>query len=265
MSKSLLKELLPPVIIRYITGLFYGWYGNYKDWETAGSKCSGYESAEILNKIRESALMVKNGYAAFEKDSVVFNEKYYNHPVLSGLLWIASKNNNKLNVLDFGGSLGSSYFQNRFYFDHLEEFNWNIVEQPSFVEEGRKYFSDEKLKFYYTIDDCLNENKIDIILLSSVLPYLEKPYELLESVKKTGIKYILPDKMPLIKGADRITIQKVNPRIYKATYPCWFFNSAKFLDFMKQDYDLVYEFDNPDRSNIPCEFKGFLFQFKENK
>lgn len=262
--REIIKELLPPVILRKITGYFYGWRGNYPDWEIARKKCSGYNSAKILEKVSESALKVKNGLAAFERDSVLFNEIEYNYPVVTALLWIASRNQGKLRVLDFGGSLGSMYYQHRFLFESMADVRWCIVEQPAFVEEGNRSFADETLKFYYSIEECLKENSIDVILLSSVLPYIEKPYYLLGTIKTKKFRYILFNKMHLIDKPDRITIQRVNPRIYKASYPCWFLNKQRFLAFMLKEYELIFGFDNSDSVNLRSEIKGFLFKIREN-
>jgi putative methyltransferase (TIGR04325 family) len=138
------------------------------------------------------------------------------------------------------------------------------VEQSNFVKVGQDIFSDEKLNFYYTIDECEKENKIHVILLSSVLQYIDKPYELLEMIKDKKFKYILFDKTPFVKGNDRITIQDVNPAIYKASYPCWFFNKLKFLNSMESQYDLITEFTTHVWTNIGSEFTGFLFKLKDN-
>lgn len=135
--KELVKDILPPFLLRFITGLFYGWHGNYSDWKTASEKCSGYDSAIILEKVKESTLKVKEGIAPYERDSVIFSEIQYSYPLLSGLVWIAGENKGKLNVLDFGGSLGSSYYQNKLFLDTLTEVKWCIVEQPGFVETGK--------------------------------------------------------------------------------------------------------------------------------
>ena len=260
MLKKVIKDFLPPVFSRFILGLFYGWYGNYSSWDIAAKKCSGYDSQLIIDKVKESSLKVKMGIAQYERDSVIFNKVQYNFPILASLLWVASGNNGKLSVLDFGGSLGSSYYQNKFFFNSSAEIKWCIVEQPHFVKVGLESFSDEKLKFFNSIDECLNENHIQIILLSSVIPYIEKPYELLEIIKSKKIDYILFDKTPLIKGKDRITIQKVNPVIYNASYPSWFFNKGKFMNFMKPEYDLILEFNSYITANVRSEFKGFLFK-----
>jgi putative methyltransferase (TIGR04325 family) len=262
-SKKIIKNSLPPFLSRFITGLFYGWYGNYSTWSHARSKCSGYDYQEILDKVKESTLKVKKGLVAYERDSVNFSEIQYSFPLLSGLMWIAACNDGKLNVLDFGGSLGSSYYQNRLFLESLPEVEWAIVEQADFVKVGHEFFSDEKVKFYYAIDECLAVRQINVILLSSVLQYLEDPYRWLDMIKRKRLKYIIFDRTSFVNGKDRITIQIVNPAVYKASYPCWFFNKEKFLKFMETDYDLMMEFDTPDRANIKSDFKGFLFRLKD--
>ena len=68
---------------------------------------------DILDKVLAATLKVKQGQAVFERDSVLFDEIEYSWPLLAGLMWAAASNGGKLNVLDFGGALGSSYYQNR--------------------------------------------------------------------------------------------------------------------------------------------------------
>jgi len=177
-------------------------------------------------------------------------------------LWIAAQNKGVLNVLGFGGALGSTYFQNKKFIQNLISVKWCIVEQPNFVKTGKQCFEDDNLKFYYSIDECLNDEKVDVILLSSVLQYIEKPYELLDKIKSTHMNYILFDRTPFVNIEDRITIQKVHPKIYKAKYPCWFFNKQKFLSYFEDDYELIHQFNALDHANIKSEFKGFLFKLK---
>ncbi len=262
MNRDLLKDFLPPILLRQLSGLSYGWRGNYTSWELAKKNCSGYNSFTIIEKVKEAAIKVRNGKALFERDSVIFEKAEYNFQLIATLMWITSRNNGELNVLDFGGSLGSSYFQNRNFLTHLRNFKWNIIEQERFVEAGLKEFSDETLNFHYTIDECLKTNTPDVIILSSVLPYLENPYEILDSIISRKFRFIFFDKMPFVNGPDRITVQKVNPSIYRASYPCWFFNEFKFIAKMERDYTMVFSFNNQDRANIRSVFKGFLFELK---
>jgi putative methyltransferase (TIGR04325 family) len=258
----LLKRLLPQSFLRALTGLFYGWHGNLPSWEDACNRCSGYNDPLILEKVKIAALKVRDGQAAYERDSVTYSEVQYSYPLLSGLMWIAARNNGRLNVLDYGGSLGSSYYQNKKLLDSVREVEWCVVEQPGFVELGVKYFTTDCLKFFNNIDECFKSVKIDVVLLSSVLQYLKDPYLVLEHIKSEKVNHIIIDRTPFIRGDDRITIQKVHPSIYHATYPCWFFNKIKFLSFLRKEYELILEFDALDKANIPSEFKGFIFQIK---
>ena len=245
--KKKIKKVLPSRIISFFAGLRYGWYGDFSSWNEAAIRSTGYDSQIILEKVKYSLLMVRDGLAPYERDSVIFSEVQYSFPLLSGLMWIAAQNSGKLNVLDYGGSLGSSYFQNKRFLDSLSDVHWCIVEQPNFVQAGLDDFSSDRIHFFYSIDECLKSYKIDVVLFSSVLQYLEDPYELLEEIKSGDFDYVIIDRTPFVKGEDRITIQKVSPIIYKAKYPCWFFNKTKFLNFMNQSYELILEFDALDR------------------
>lgn len=269
MMKDILRDLIPPIFLKVYRrlGLRYGFFGNYRSWEDAKKASGGYDSDIILNKVKEALLKVKRGEAVYERDSVLFDKIQYSWPLLAGLLWIASQKGNKLNLVDFGGSLGSTYYQNRKFLTHLSELQWNIVEQNRFVECGRLYFQDEHLKFYYSLEDCFNEQQPEVILFSSVIQYLENPYDLLEDVKNKGFKYIIFDRTSFLEhGEDRITVQKVPAKIYASSYPAWFFNKEKFLNFFCRDYELIAEFDalagTIDLGDILAIDKGFIFRKK---
>lgn len=264
-SKALIKQLIPPIFIKYITGIFYGWTGDFASWKEARDKSTGYDSDIILNKVKHALLKVKNGEAAYERDSVIFDKIQYSFPLLSALSLIALKNNGKLNVLDFGGSLGSSYYQNKNKFESLEQFNWCVVEQSHFVEEGKKNFANNNLHFFYDIKSCLDTYKIDVLLLSSVLQYLEKPYVFLDDIFTKNFEYIIIDRAPLLENNDdRITIQTVPKNIYEAKYPCWILNEKKLMDYILKHYDLEFEHQSEETININgASFKSFFFKRKQ--
>lgn len=263
--RQVIKKITPPIFLdifrRGITK--YGFFGNFSTWEDAVNASTGYNSDEIIRKVKESLLKVKSGEAVYERDSVLFDKIHYSWPLLTGLLWIASQKANRLNILDFGGSLGSSYFQNRKFLIHLKELSWNIVEQEKMVKCGKKYFENEHLNFYYNLVDCIKEQKPNAILLSSVIQYIEKPYDLLKKIINYGLEFIIIDRTAFIKGdKGRLTVQKVSPKIYKASYPAWFFSETKFLKYFEGRYELVEEFDalGNDMANIPSRYKGFIFR-----
>jgi len=269
--KRVVKSLLPPLLAGAYNMLFKrkgnepvsGFFGDYPSWESAVKDSSGYDSDVILEKVRNAVLKVKNGEAAYERDSVTFDKSEYSWPLVSCLLRIAAREGGKLGLIDFGGSLGSTYFQNVGFLRDLAELKWNVVEQKKFVECGREMFENDHLRFFYDIDESLRKSASDVILLSSVIQYVEAPYSLLDEIKKKRFKYILFDRTPFFLDApDRILVQRVSPSIYEASYPTWIFNYEKFMDFFAGDYELITDFDGADRINVECKFKGFLFRKK---
>jgi len=261
--KELISPFLPPILIwARQEGNFKG---DYSDWSAASSSSTGYDSDGIVQKVLEAAMKVKTGQAAYERDSVLFDRIEYSWPLLAALLWIASRSENLLNILDFGGGLGSSYRQNRKFLAHLRV-RWNIVEQKKFADCGKKFFRDEPLAFYDSLDECVAAARPASILLSSVLPYLERPYDLLGEIDRHRFKYVIIDKTPFLdRGGDRLTVQHVPPSIYAASYPCWIFNESKFLDRMKMSYELIERFDAYAGTVVrlgdaSARFKGFIFE-----
>lgn len=259
--KKILKPLIPENLRRLLSGIHYGWHGDYKSWQDALSVSSGYDTSDILEKVKHSAIVVRDGGAAFERDSVLFDKVQYSYELLSMIMWVAAKKGGKLNIMDFGGSLGSTFFQNRVFFESLEDVNWCVVEQPGFVNTGKKHFETNRLHFFYSIEECASAYNIDIALFSSVLQYVEYPFEILKKVADQRIEYILIDRTPFFDKPDRITIQRVPPSIYKAAYPCWFFNKQEFLGRITR-YKMLNEFRALDRANIKSEFLGMLFMIK---
>ncbi len=262
--KTLLKEFIPTRLLRLGRGNCFN--GDYRTWQEAAAASGGYDADRILARVRDAMLKVKSGEAAYERDSVLFDEVQYSWPLLSALLWIASRGGNRLRLVDFGGSLGSSYFQNRGFLDHLEAVRWNIVEQPAFVECGNRLFADGVLSFHASLEDCLRLHPCDTILLSSVLPYLERPHQLLDRVLELGFEYIIIDRTPLLMWGewDRLTVQRVPSHIYRASYPAWFFNRSRLLGHFAGRYKRIAEFDSlAGTIRVGGTFaseKGFLFK-----
>lgn len=240
----------------------YGFSGDYKSWEDVEKLCDGYSASNILEKTLKATLKVKNGEAVFERDSVIFDEIQYSQGLLSSLLKAGMESKNELRVLDFGGSLGSHYFQNKEALKPIVIKNWKVVEQAHYVKIGNEKIADGVLNFTDSIEKVENSN---ILILSSVLQYLPNPYDWLEKFINKGIEYIIVDRTSFSKeGKDRLTLQKVSPEIYDAQYPAWFFEEAKFLSYFEDKYNLITDFDDTIDTvkEIPSYFKGFFFKLK---
>ncbi len=242
------------------------WSGNFTSWLDAKQNCTGYENNNILERCKSSLLKVKNGEAVYERDSVLFDKVQYSWPLLTCLQSVASENNNCLHVIDFGGSLGSSYFQNRHFLKNISSLKWIIVEQPHFVDCGKENFQNEHLSFEHTIDEALKKNDVHCLVLSSVLQYLPDPVFWIEKFCSYNFKNILIDRTGFTSGNESVlTVQKVPETIYSASYPCWFFNESKFLSLFENTYKLISEFDDCftnriENNNSSYYWKGFFLK-----
>lgn len=256
------KQWLPPILIEYLKPIMrHGIYfsGRHADWDSASKSASGYDAGLILEKVKRATLEVKDGEALFERDSVLFNKAQHSFPVLAGLLRAAAENNGRLSVLDFGGSLGSSYFQCRNFLSVLSSLNWNVVEQPHFVQCGRECIESGPLKFFFSIDEALSENKPDVVLLSSVLQYLPEPYLILSELMQGKTNYLIIDRTPFSEAVnDAITVQHVPPSIYPASYPCRIFSKQAVIAQLSSQYEIVAEFESNDGSAMA---NGLRFAF----
>lgn len=213
------------------------WIGNFDTWEQARQYCTGYDSKQILDKCKSGLIKVRNGEAVYERDSVVFERMEYNWPLLACLAKTAIAQGGYLSVLDFGGSLGSTYFQNREFLCDLDTLKWSVVEQEHFVVCGRENFENQNLKFYYKPEDCIAEQKPNVLLLSSVLQYLEDPYSWLERFVGLGIHTIIIDRSAFIPG-DKDTLSVQDVPLYNARLAHWFFSEKKFLKVFLNNYEV---------------------------
>jgi putative methyltransferase (TIGR04325 family) len=266
--KIIVENWFPPILLRWYRLYMspYGFFGSYDSWEAVLQKTTGYNSDAILNKVKDAMLQVKEGRAIYERDSVLFDKIQYSWPLLAGLLRIAALNKNRLSVLDFGGALGGSYYQNKVFLSEIGELRWSVVDQHAFVRCGKDYFTTKNLKFYLDIETCRRYEKPNVIILSGVLQYLKQPYLFIDSILEEKFEHIIIDRTSfLLTDDDRLTVQKVSPKIYKASYPAWFFRIDKFKKMFRNEYNLLLEFDALGRSNISkSAFKGFIFSRKKS-
>lgn len=241
--KSFAKEWLPPVVqrtIRTLRGEGIRFEGEFASWEDAAARSTGYEATNILSKVLDATLKVKSGEAAFERDSILFDEVEYSWPVTAGLMWVAACCGGRLNVLDFGGALGSSYFQNKNLLDALSDVRWNIVEQSHYVQSGMIHIQDDRLRFYESIEQCLKYNKPNIILFSSVLQYLPNPYSILKEISKCGAFALIIDRTPFANHTKgMLVIQQVPEKIYSASYPMWIFPWSQFIQQIEDKWEMI--------------------------
>lgn len=185
-------------------------------------------------------------------------------------LYYIALNTEKMNICDFGGSLGSTYFRYKNILP-MSKITWNIVEQKHYVEYGMKNVPE--IDFHYSLEDCFEKKQdINTVLLLSVLPYLDEPYGMLDRVYRLSPRFVVLDETVFNwdnKEEEHIVLQHVPASIYEATYPSHIFNKVKMIKYFNDaGYKKVFEWKYPGGS-IPVRTKfgfkktidkGFLFE-----
>lgn len=242
--------------------------GNYTTMKEASEFCKGYATEEIFDKVKQAAIAVKNGDACYERDSCLFYDHAINYNLMMYLYRMAYKNRMPIELLDWGGSLGSTYFQ------HKEIINkdklvkcWTVVEQPHFVDFGKKNLEDNILKFKYTdnIDEIVNETNFQCILFSAVLHYLDDYRTIIKKVCNYNAENIILERTPVCKK-DMICIEQVKEPIYSATYPMQIFSEERLKSlFAEEGYYVVDEWKSLVDGKIfvnneEVMFKSYVFE-----
>ena len=183
---------------------------------------------------------VRQGEAAFERDGVAFQREEYDYGVVCALLYIAA-HEGRLNMLDFGGSLGSTYFQNRKLLTGLP-LEWHVVEQKIFVRYGKKNVPE--VEFHEKAEECIGKG-INCVLISSSLQYVDEPYRYLDTLLSMQAKYLILARMPFgFEKRNRIVLEYVPESIYKAVYPAWLLDGKQVLDEIGQCYMPIFPLPN---------------------
>ena len=261
-----LVDLMPPALARSVYALRSNsihFEGPFESWEAASAISTGYDDDDILLRVLEATLKVKRGEAAFERDSVLFDDIDYRWPVAAGLMWAAARCNGRLDVLDFGGSLGTVYFQHARLLSALADVRWNIVEQPHFARAGQAELQDDQLRFYNSIGECLKESSPNVVLISGVLQSLADPEPVIAELRAAGAPVVIVDKTFVNTSTHhRIYVQHVPARIYHASYPIRSLSESALIANFSPTYRLECAFDSADAPplvQIGSQFKGFLF------
>jgi putative methyltransferase (TIGR04325 family) len=269
--KHCLKGWLPPALAdayKKQARLGVHFRGEFPDWQTAAAHAEGYDSTQILERVRSATRKVVSGEAAGERDSVLFDQTPYPFPVIALLLRAAMENGGRLSVLDFGGALGSSYHQCKDFLKEVSPLQWSIVEQAHYVRAGKFEFESESLRFYETVGAASQAFPPQAVLASGVLQYMPDPVGVQKSFVSTKAEYIVIDRTPFaLDGRQVISTQSVPSSISASSYPLRLFNEDQLKAPLLPHYDEIASFPAVDGTlgygGLKAVFKGFIFKKKK--
>jgi putative methyltransferase (TIGR04325 family) len=266
--RARVRRSLPPALtdaLQSAVGRHSTFRGPFATWDLAKAQAQGYETSRILKTVAAATEKVVSGAARYERDGVVFDRIDYSYPVLAALLKAACMSKGTLRVLDFGGSLGSSYRECRPFLDGaVDRLDWRIVEQGHYVEYGSKRLRTEELSFHESVADAVGGQQTDVVLLSSVLHYLSSPIDCLNDMATLGPSFIVVDRTIVnASGTSQAYVQVPPKSIYEGSYPVWSLAENSLIEPIMGRYRLLADFPSlsfPGLGKIDAEFKGYIFE-----
>jgi putative methyltransferase (TIGR04325 family) len=262
------REWLPPVLRRLgnrLLGAEQIYHGPYPDWASARADADGYDRPDILERVRGATEDVLRGEAAYEQDGMTFAEAATPGPALAALL-MAAAIDGRLSVLDLGGALASHYLRWRPWLVPLPSLQWQVVEQPHFVEAGRMLFagSNHPLHFHERVDGGVGANAV---LASSVLQYLPDPMAMLASLVETGARVLVVDRTPFSRDdGEHFLVQQVPRRIYPARYPLRSLSRPRVEALLSGRYRKLLDYATSDAAigtGTGADFRGMVWLRKD--
>lgn len=221
--------------------------GDYDNWNNAYNECDGYEDENIINTVTSAIQKVLNGDAVWERDGFLFHEEKYIYHICAVILKCAlQKQNEGVRILDIGGSLGSTYFQNRKYLTDVKKLEYVVAEQEHFADYGYKNLQDTVLKFIKSTDNWVDFGKFDIVLMSASLQYISDYKQIIAKIMEIRPHYIILDRI-MVSDRMRICRETVPENIYKGSYPIRIFSENEISHFFGTDYIMV----EKDISSVP--------------
>jgi putative methyltransferase (TIGR04325 family) len=256
--RAVVRDLLPPALLRMVAARALSWRGDYADWDDAARQAAGYACPDLHDRIEAATCEVLAGRAAYEQDGICFSEPSFRWPVLAAIQ-LACRHEGGW-VLDFGGALGSSWLRHR---SLLGDLRWAVVEQPGLVARGRRLFPAGSPGFFPSIDDAAaGFGRPGLVLLSAVLSWIADPEAVLRQVAQLDPELILIDRTGVCdRDRERITCQVCRPPLPPSSYPCRFFPRDRIPAMLAPRYRVLSSIVCDDRCDLPgLAFQGWLLR-----
>lgn len=232
-------------------------------WEVAREASIGYQDPRILKGVLAATQQVLSGDATHERDGFAFSDAEINWPVATGLLLGVTRAVGSLQVLDYGGSLGSQFFQSRSILSGISQVEWAVVEQTSYVIAGRHGVRVKGLSFLEP-DDPLVPWDADVVLFGSVLQYLEDPLGPLVHAADAGAEVIIVDRTPVSNLSSHKAAVQLSPMPFgTSSYAMWIISESSLLGILGNAYSVAATYDTQPGpmhtvAGLPVSWRGFI-------
>jgi putative methyltransferase (TIGR04325 family) len=264
--KDVVRDLLPPVLLRGVRHLRpapiqYGHRGDYPSFAEALAACGTAGGAEpnVVETVAGWTRAIRDRAAGGR--SVPLNDRSLQN-LAALLVGFGPEPRDEVRILDFGGALGGLYYELREFIPRRRKLSWTVCEIPLMAATGTQSFATDELSFVGDLA-ALHGQTFDAVIASGSLQCVPTPLANLEALAPLSNVLIL-NRMPLIDASkDRLTVHHVNPEIYAASVPNWFFSETVWLAKCRAlGFDLAMRWRVPQDTHRldgnPVEFAGLL-------
>jgi putative methyltransferase (TIGR04325 family) len=268
------SQFIPPVIYSILRKFYSKSVARKKEelnifssFEEATSICGKYDDGELSDVVRiKTQNFLKANVGAVDTRQATQNLLVF-QTVLN--------NSQYIDVIEIGGACGALFFFINTYFTERIK-NWVILETPSMVKAGKKYFETPCLNFSSDLTDLSKKGLADrICIASGVVQYMPNPSSSLDFIFSNEFDYIYLTRQPVLTSYESplITFQLTNlldngPGVLtnnkynkKKKIPITYIPEKYFLDKIKQyGYAIIYNFE--EQLDLTLNVNENLIQYK---
>jgi putative methyltransferase (TIGR04325 family) len=257
-AKSFLRQLTPPILweagSHIVKRPYVEFEGPLLSWPEAAARAAGWNRA--TDEIALSAAQkVIDGLAVAERDGIALDSTHHSTTVLAFLAMLAARHH-AVRVIDFGGGLGSNYYQGRTVLSALGlPVSWTVIERPSLAAIGREKFQTEELQFSETIE-AVSKICAGLIFTGS-LQYVPDPFDT-TSPMLDDIEIVALDRVLVSNDSEHAVFVQHPPSWHPwrdHSFPVWRFSRGRLMEWFKaRGFKIIEEFSIPSRPET-----GLLF------
>lgn len=232
-------------LIKRLSKKKIGFFNKFNNFEDALQECDGYYNKKLIRYIFSQSLKALNN-GKYEQDGLIYDNPIINEFILDYLCndYILKKKfnfNEKIKVLDYGGSFGNLYFSLKNFINL--KFQWEIVEQYQKVKLAKKHYKFKNIKFSNKISKKKN---YDIVIFNTSFQYLSNPFQVFKNLQNKTKIFIITNLIINDGKTNYIKIENPDPKVYKYTYPAWFLSKKYLLNNLFKNWNIKFKkIDNP--------------------
>jgi putative methyltransferase (TIGR04325 family) len=189
--KALLTHFIPPILLKALKQLITSSAPRYETYDEAFLSCQNdtYENIDLVNVVVDKNLI----YRQKLHSDTVFDLGTLRTLIALGL---SKRNNDALNVVDFGGGAGYHFTVASKALGQETKLKWNVVETIVMAKEAQSIAVDG-LKFFDNTSDAVKDlGDVDLVFTSSALQYCPSPIDFLKQLIDINAKYIYITRTP---------------------------------------------------------------------